>query len=406
MFERLKTYLAKGTTFYGLEVFQSGGATQYHITEIARRKGELHIVRSNTFGNMEAMAKELKPQLPLYLVYNTASVITKTIEKSSALKQRALVENLFPGLNFEDFLYQIAPVRNCLLVSICKKKELEDLMETLKSNKIQLVGASLGPGPLHSIIDFLQEASITTNSETIALEDANNNSITIARQEKPQLTTYDLNGLAVDHTDVLGFGGVVDFLSDSNGVDSNFGNTVEGFRNNFTTNRTFTLLLRSFIVILLGILLVNFLVFNRYFEGVGRLRTNLALDSENKKNLTLIRNRVNEKEKKVDALISRSNSRSTYYLDRLAATVPQSILLSEIQYQPLARPVQDNKPIELERNTILVLGSSKNSADFSDWINRMEAIDWVETVETKDYDYSNNNSSEFKLQLYLAVPQK
>ena len=166
MFERLKTYLAKGTTFYGLEVFQSDGATQYHITEVTRRKGELNIVRSTTFGNVETMAKELRPQLPLYLVYNTASVITKTAEKSSALKQRALVENLFPGLNFEDFLYQIAPVRNTLLVSICKKKELEGLMETLKSHKIQLVGASLGPGPLHSIIDFLQEASITWKRRT------------------------------------------------------------------------------------------------------------------------------------------------------------------------------------------------------------------------------------------------
>ncbi|MEC7263730.1 MAG: PilN domain-containing protein, partial [Bacteroidota bacterium] len=158
--------------------------------------------------------------------------------------------------------------------------------------------------------------------------------------------------------------------------------------------------------IILGVLLANFLVFNHYFKKSERIRTNLALDSENKKNLTMIRDKVNEKEKKVDAIVSFSNSRTSFYLDRLAASIPESILLTEVQYQPLQMPVQVSKPVLLQEHTILVLGSSASSNDFSTWITQLESLDWVEKVETMDYDYRNNNSSEFKVQISVADPKK
>ena len=51
--ERLKTYFTKGNSFYGMEVFQSGGETKFQLVEIARKKGELTLVQSVLYDDLE-----------------------------------------------------------------------------------------------------------------------------------------------------------------------------------------------------------------------------------------------------------------------------------------------------------------------------------------------------------------
>ena len=389
-----------------MEVFQSGGETKFQLVEIARKKGELTLVQSVFYDDLSTAVQNSKPALPLFLVYNTASVITKSTAVGSTLENRAAVENLFPGLNFDNFYYQIARLKNTSFISVCKQTELDNLIQKLKELKINLVGISLGPSSLSSILGYLKEDLIYTHTDKITLTDAQDTSISISKTSESVPTRYHLNGLEVTNADMLSFGGVVHFLTADKEVDSNYGDMVETLKSSFVTNRTFTLLLRMGILLVLGILLVNFLVFNHYFEATERIRTNLALDSENKKNLTLLRDRVEEKEKKVDAILSFSNSKASFYLDRLAASIPQSILLTALQYQPLSVPIQAAKPIVLQGNTILVLGSSANSEDFSTWITQLETMDWVDKVETMDYDYRNNTSSEFKVHINIAAPQE
>lgn len=406
MLNRLKTYFTKGKVFYGLEIYQSGEGRIFQLVEISQKKGELIITDSHVLEDMAQVQAHAKIASPVHIVLHTDDVITKHIRPDSMVKGSAPIEHLFPGLDLNSFYYEIFQVKNTYVVSICKQQIVSTILKTCKEFQLNPVGVSLGTSPLAHVLDFLEESIVQINTEKVNLGHSEEQDISMVKTDGVPKILYNLNGLQIPGHDLLGFAGILGFLTNDTKNNSNFIGLTQKLTKDFGDKRTFSLLLRICIGFILGILLVNFLVFNHYYGITEQIRTSLALDSENKKNLTLIRDRVAEKEKKVDAIVSVSNSKASFYLDRFAATVPESILLTEIQYQPLERPMQPSKPIQLEERTLLVLGSSANSADFSFWITTLESLEWIAKVETMDYDYKNKNSSEFKIQISVSVPKK
>jgi len=404
--DRPKTYFTKGKVFYGLEIYQSGEGRIFQLVEIAQKKGELIITDSQLMNEMSQVAAHVKNAYPIHIVLHTDDVITKHTRPDSMMKGTAPIEHLFPGLDLDSFYYEIFQVKNTYVVSICKQQIVSSILKTCKEFQLNPVGVSLGTSPLAHVLDFLEEPVVKINTEKVNLGHSEEQDISMVKTDGIPKILYNLNGLQIPGQDLLGFAGVLGFLTNSPKITSNFHQLVGDLKKDFGDKRTFSLLLRIFIGLTLGVLLINFFIFNHYYGKTEQLRTSLALDSENKKNLILMRDRAAEKEKKVDAIVSVSNSRASFYLDRFAATVPESILLTEIQYQPLERPMQPSKPIELEEGTLLALGSSANSADFSLWITTLESLEWIAKVETMDYDYKNNNSSEFKIQISVSAPKK
>lgn len=399
MLERLQTYSTKGTTFYGLEVYQTGDRVHFYFLEVALVKGTLTITQSCVLDTLTLLPTVAKPSIPLHLVYNTAGVITKLSAPEFTLTNRAAIEQQFPGLNFENFYVQIAPLRDHKALSIVKKNEVDDVLTRLKNMKCTVVGISLGPCSLHALLNHIKEKTLYTNTEKIVWDNA---TLSITKTEEHSVKKYYANGLVINSAALLPFSGIVTFLSGHRDTYSNFDALVIALKNEHKNQRTFTLLLRASLILVLTVLLLNFISFTYYFEKVTALKKSAVLEPSHKKNLTLVRNRVQEKEKKADALLSASNSRTTFYVDRVAATIPHSILLTEWHYQPLEKPVQASRAIALQQNKIVLLGTCTSSEDFSVWITHLEELAWVKSVETLDYDYKNNHSSAFKLQIRVT----
>lgn len=402
MLDILRTYFVKGNAFYGLEVYQIGNNVKFHLLEIVKKKGELVIMNSQSFEELQLLANFAKASIPIYLIYNTDSVVTKQAGSESNFEDRGAVEQLFPGLNFENFFYQISNLKDLSYISVVKKQDVETYLVHLKEMKLKIGGFSLGASSLNHIANYLNDDFILTNRGNVLLNNTSSTNLSTSIEKNDSFSSYDINGLSVKPTEVLAFSGILDFLTTSTKITSNFDDVVENLQNEFANSRTFDILLRSSLVFILLLLLSNFFLFNFYFNEVQLSKENLAFENENKKNLTAIRDRVAEKEKKVDAVLSLSNSRTSFYLDRLAITVPKSILLTELLYQPLTKPMRESKPILLDENTILVMGACANSEDFSSWITHLETIEWIESAETMDYDYKNKSTSNFKIKISVA----
>ncbi|KQC29392.1 hypothetical protein [Flagellimonas eckloniae] len=399
MLDYIKTYFTKGNTFYGLEIYQIEGTTQFRLLQVIKKKGELVIMDSQSFGELEMLPSLAKVSVPIYLIYNTDSVITK--HAISNFEDRAAVEQVFPGLNFENFFYQISKLKDLPCISVVKKQDVENYLVQLKKMKFNVGGFSLGPCSLSIIVDYLDSDFIFTNTDKLVLNGLSDTNLSISKKNS-SVSTYNINGLSVKNTEIMAFSGVLSFLTSNTMRASNFSNVGRNLQSEFVNSRTFGILLRSSLGFILLLLLSNFLLFNFYFDRVQLSKENLAFKNENKKNLTIVRNRVNEKEKKVDAVLSLSNSRTSFYLDKLGASLPKSILLTELLYQPLTKPIQESKPIQLDENRILVMGTSISSEDFSSWITLLETIEWITSVETMDYDYKNKNTSNFKIKISVA----
>jgi len=125
----------------------------------------------------------------------------------------------------------------------------------------------------------------------------------------------------------------------------------------------------------------------------------MAATGSKKDELTALDASVKQKQERVETLSAFSNSKATYYLDLFAQRIPTSILLSEIKYQPLAKPVREKKPILLEEGNLMVAGISKDVNEFSFWIEELEKYEWIRSVETLDYDYVSKNTSNFLIEI-------
>jgi Tfp pilus assembly protein PilN len=167
----------------------------------------------------------------------------------------------------------------------------------------------------------------------------------------------------------------------------------------FKNSRIFSRVVKYALIFFIALLLCNFLVYNHYHGDVGSLNEVLAATSSQKDQLTLLEESVIRKKERVETLSASSNSKATYYLDLFAQKIPKSILLNEIKYQPLAKPVREEKPIILEEEVLLVSGISKNADAFSFWIEDLEKQDWVNSVETLDYNFVSRTTSDFLIEI-------
>lgn len=404
MLDFLITYLSKGKTFYGLEVYQINDTIYYRLLKVIKKKGELIIADSQNFTELQKNNKSDQILIPTCLVYNTSGVISKALMEKSNLKGRAAVEHKFPGLDFEKFYFQISTFNNQSLISVVRKKDIDEYLTNLKKLKLNIIGFSLGPGSITGILDYVNHDVILTNTEKFTLDNGSGAKFSISKIENSVPITYDVNGLSITNSELIAFSGILNFLSNTLGHNSNFDIVVQRLQNQFKNSRTSHIILRLALVVVLLLLLSNFFFFNFYHNNVQLSRESLVFENDNKKALTIMRGRVAEKEKKIDAALSISNSKTSYYLDKLGVTLPKSILLDQILYQPLKKPMQESKSIELHKHRILVMGTSANSEDFSIWIANLEALEWVKSVETMDYDYKDKDTSNFKIKVNVAVP--
>ena len=111
---------------------------------------------------------------------------------------------------------------------------------------------------------------------------------------------------------------------------------------------------------------------------------------------------VNKAQKTTEDILKSSTSKSTFYINAIVNSLPESILLSEINYQPLEKRIKDDKPIELNLNTIIVSGESNNSTQYSQWITLLENMNWIDKVTVESYNDSKTSASNFSIKINIT----
>lgn len=402
MFDSILTYLNEGSVYYGLEICQYADAEQFHLLEIQKKKEELFILREETFGNLQEVAETLNTDIPIFLVINTDKVLTKIINSTTQENNEALVHQAFPNLDFNGFYYEVVRTADNNLISICRKEEISVYIEQLNNLKLGLRSIFLGVAPISSLLGYLDTKNVFVSNSQVDMTGRSIAGITPLPSDDLEIPDYyDVSGLKIGRKYILAFASVLGHLSKTWSSTGNLQDKQTFLKNEFVNKRHFKLLLKSALAAILGLLLLNFLIFNHYFQEVGNIQDSLAVNNANKEHLIQLKSRVKVQENRVNAVLSMSNSKTSFYLDELAKSIPQTITLSEILYQPLTRPIRDSKAIELVQNTIVIMGEVNDSGDFYTWLEDLEKHSWIYHIETTDYDYGTKNVSNFAVKISL-----
>jgi Tfp pilus assembly protein PilN len=396
MIDKLKTYFLYGNTYCGIE---HNSQQTIEVLVLQKRKGEVEIGDAFSAKTIEETVKKLPKKQHVFLIVNNDAVLSKSIESNEKQSKRLLYE-AFPNLKINDFYYEIQSNGSFHHIAICRKSTVNTLLEAYKKHTINIIGFSLGNGMTAIVNDFMEESSYNTSNALLAQE---NNQITeISLVDDVLKRSYILNGLELKNTQLLTFGGVLSYMLKSKKTISNFEAEEVKFIQDFQQKRFFSQFLLFGLGFFLVLLLVNFFLFNSYYNAVESMKQTASLNSSQKEKLLKLKAVTDEKQKMVDDILKNSSSKSSYYIDRIANLLPNTIQLAELTYQPITKRIKKNKPISLLQNELYISGISTDSDAFSDWIQTLENIEWIVNVTVVNYSSQSKSVTEFSLKIQLS----
>lgn len=399
MLKQFKTYLEYGNRFCGVEHGSRNGQEAFYATVLKKDRKSVSVGDFFDSADFKGIVSKLNKKRPVFLVVNNDSVLTKHIE-SSQTEALKLAHVAFPNINIDDFYYEVVSQGSGHLVSICRKASIEGLVLDYKGHGLSVIDVSLGNGLVTSIASFLDSTSIVTSNACVTMDMG-----TVASFEKKNIAntvTYDVNGLRATNFQLLSLAAVLDLVLGRFRPLTNFGTLKQSLKNYHKQSRFFWVSLRFGLLFILCGLLINFFVFSHYFGAVNALQQTSQMNQTTKTSLLELSERVNRSQKMVDDMLKGSASKSSFYVDAIVQGLPSSILLTELDYQPLPKRIKSGQPVVVDRNVLLVSGESNDSDSFSEWIVDLEGIDWIHKVEIINYEDASSSVSSFSIKLMMA----
>lgn len=397
MFDTAFINLTEGSLYNGLEIAQSEHGETYRLLKLKKSKKELSVHSYFELGSLEEVVEHMNTNAPLFLCVDTANVLSKQLENIPSGQDAALVNEAFPNLDTGNMYWELTQKSSLPIVTIARKEYIDSLLEELEKCNIHPFQISLGLSSINSIIPYIVEKEIRLAKYVLQLNDSS--TVTISRCEgRFEPIDYMINGLSISNRYLLGFAQILGYIGRMESI-GNLNGLNDQFNSSFKNKRLFRRVGRGSLLFFVVMLVINFLFYNHYFEKVDNLNSELLANGSKKEQLLQLDATVQKKQERVELYTLVSGSKATLYLDRFAQKVPGSVTLEQLNFQPLEKTVQKNKPIELNHGVLSVSGVSRDINAFSKWITDLETFEWIQNVETSDYDYLDNKTSRFLLKI-------
>lgn len=399
MLQKLQSYLLFGNHFCGVEISQKNGQEVLYITLLKKDKSELDIKNSFEVSTIESLKEKLSNKLPVFLVINNQNVLTKRIETDSK-EPLQLVNKAFPNINTNEFVFEVLVQDSVHFISICRKEYVESLIKRFKKIGISTVNFCLGNSIVSSTLNFIDSQVVYTSNAEIEIID--NQIHAIHSKDIGETTMYDLNGISVSNQNLLSVVGALDLVVENYIPKTNIIEEKRKLSVNFRQKRVLDSLLKVGLTGVFVLLLVNYFYFSYYYNKVQILEQSSLINQGSKSRLMELNEKVGRSQKMVEDVFKSNTSRTSLYTSSLVQSLPGSILLNELNYQPLLNRIRPEKQIEKEDNVMVVKGESTKSVDFSIWLGQLENMDWIENFEVVDYSDVSNSVSTFTIKVNIA----
>lgn len=379
-----------GVNYCAVEHADNG---QFFFLKLKRKKKELEPSSQGETSGFEALVSKIHGQKHVFLIINNEQVLTKKVPNTHTTEER-LVKAAFPNITLSDFYYKIYSNDQEVVVAISRKTYIDDIISKYSAEKISVIDFSLGSLSIERLIEFIDDGEICTSNAWIQLKGQD-----IAKVEKQPIseTTYTINDLEVSNKHVLSLAGIIDYYA-SNKVEDGIQKQLQ---QEYLQKRFFNLGFKFALGFLFIGLLINFLIFSNYQNKDQSYSAELQINDAKKKELTGLKDLVFRKRKLVESISSSSNSKVVWYFNEISESVPSSILLKDMVFQPLNRTMKENKKVRFKEKMIEVSGVSMYDKDFTQWVGTMEKKAWIDEVGIVNYGRGKKTRSSFDLIITL-----
>ena len=393
----LRSYYTS-TSYGAIECSEKGTDPRFYGLQLSYQKGELDLKRHWEAATKEEIIGDIDKGIPTALILNDAQVLSVSIPYVGT--DEDILNEAYPNLDIQHFYYQIHRTSKRSFISVCRKAHIEHILKEFSDLGIGFTSVFLGNLCTSILPAYIHEPQIQTSTDTIVFEDSEMKAI--QSQAREGCISYSIGSVSVPSTSVLGLSAILCLLTSEEYISGNTTELDAKLRKKYGEKRFFTRILSLGLGSLLLFLLLNFLIFSSVYSSWQSLQEEVRTYTVQNQAILEQQKRVARKEKMVASILTTGFSKSSFYADQLLSRLPESIRLDSYEYQPLERKIQKNKQVQLALHQIRIEGSSTQKQDFTDWVQSVEDLEFVEKTTLLSYGQSSSGTPPgFKLQIQL-----
>jgi hypothetical protein len=348
-------------------------------------KDELQIKQKFEASSLEEVIKQIPISIPVAITITGKGVLLKkgSIDNNSG-KQN--LDAFFSNLKPEQFYIQYFNNNKNYWAGIVRKGLVDELIETFKKNKVNILNISLGPFSVEHILqqinvygeELVFDGHVVKISHTKELEDysyvkGNTSSFSIKIGIEPLGEQF-----------VLAYSAAFQLaLYQSLSLVKLENHESEYLFEEYLQRLKFRHNAINFLMGLFLLLLINFLVLQYYSSMNNELLlkvNNYTADAEQIRNKEGL---IKKNEELLKELGWSKGINFAWLADQIGQTVPASIILSELDINPVEE--SRLKKNDYQQGLIRIKGKTSILSDVNNWLDRLQENDWVKQVELKHF---------------------
>lgn len=400
---KLENIIDKTRKVYVIDI-ELSTKESYSLTELCRQGKEIDfnflLVGCNS---IDDVISYIPPESAVGIIISGKGIIYRQINTNDIPIKAKLLNHILPDADINDFYLQLNKINsenNSSIISIARKSVINSFIKIF-GKKNFIVGLSIGPFIFNSIIPLLEnhcstikykntEININENS-IIGFQLTENIENKILKIDNKEFSSELLPSLS------LGFSILMKELC-------NYAEIPE-VHNYISENRyrhSCIKIIRYTIPIIFFILMVSYILFDHYYNKVNTLNTEIQESELLINQIESLQATYISKNKFLQQSGLLGQTQISYYLDLIAQEIPETIVLSEINVNPIEKNDSFKEKIIFKRNKIELIGSSIDSYIFNSWIKKLKDINSFKDINIIQYEYKEKeNKADFTITINI-----
>lgn len=388
----------------GIEFLIGHKQPSWRVVVLQNHKGDINTLQKAAgLSSPEELHQFIPEGTPISLYLNGRGILHKLIPQKD-LSPEAALQKALPNATPQQFYIQQQLTADGCYVSIARRKLVDELLEQLQQQKLSICRLAFGPFELRQLLPVLSEQHQLIAQEQLLCFDDHGQLVEMTTANEQRGTLLQLGEEAWNSADLPAYAGALCSLMEKPSAVPVA--PLEAARQEWFHRQLFykggVALLAGFILLLL----LNTAIYYWYKGENEKIQFQLLHSSSQLEQLDTLRNQVERQQRLLAASGILQQSRSSFYADRLAASLPKDLKLVQLDiFPPIKKQHQLDSEEELaifHHNLIRLKGQCKSSLSYNEWVKALQAMEWIGEVQHLNYQDVSPRLGTFEIELTIA----
>ncbi|MFI5219070.1 MAG: hypothetical protein ACHQNT_06240 [Bacteroidia bacterium] len=372
-----------------------GGDSIIRTVILKENKSRVEVVSSTEFIKPADLKNSIPGNLPVILILTGKGIIHKRLALHENESDKNLLQSVLPNAEVKDFYLEkhfSTSTGNNLYVSVARKSFADEVLNSFKNNGYHVIGCTLGPFCFQAVLPLISD------SENFEIAIYNHHFIIqgkkIENYKSEDIPVSDaavnIGGNSLQQPFAMAFAAAFQYLLSGEKSFSLQPGLITSEQHEFKQKRIFEKTGWAALIIFLGVLLINFFLFQHYSAKNAELNSQSMLLQSELENYKALEKDYKDKQDFFSRNGLLETSKTSYYADRIAQELLPAIRLTGINIFPAVKSTGgEEDKLSFKPKVITVSGQCNVSSELNEWMKVLKKNKWIDKVSLLDYRQDN-----------------